>query len=91
MYIVFDDELLDDPDAGEGEAYVTQRDVPAAGSQYFSVAIPEGVAAGGEVEVNILYDGSILSHPAMTDEEKARLLEPDADPTPEPEPDPTSE
>lgn len=94
MYIAFDDELLDDPDAGEGEAYMAQRDVPAAGSEYFSVAIPEGVVAGGEVEVNILYDGSILAHPAMTDAEKARLLEPEAHPAPEPraaaEPQPTS-
>ena len=92
MYITFDDELLDDPDAGEGEAYVAQREVPAAGSEYFSVAIPEGVVAGGEVEVNILYDGSILAHPAMTDEEKARLLlEPEAEPEAQAEPEPEPE
>ena len=84
MYIAFDSELLDDPDAGEGDAYVAQRDVPAVGSDYFSVSIPEGVVAGGEVEVNILYDGSILAHPAMTDEEKARLFEPEPQPAPEP-------
>jgi tetratricopeptide (TPR) repeat protein len=92
MYITFDDELLDDPDAGEGEAYVAQREVPAAGSEYFSVAIPEGVVAGGEVEVNILYDGSILAHPAMTDEEKAwLLLEPEAEPEAQAEPEPEPE
>jgi hypothetical protein len=72
---------------------MAERDVPAAGSEYFSVvAIPEGVVAGGDVEVNILYDGSILdlAHPAMTDAEKAWLLEPEAHPAPGPELEPTS-
>ena len=56
---------------------------PAAadgGSDYFSVEVPEGVEPGGEVEVNILWDGSIIAQPASF-----KFAEEEAQPEPEPE------
>ena len=65
MYIAFDPEEDLDPDA----EVIAQRQEPTTGKgTYFSVPIPEGVEPGEGVEVNILYDGSIIAHPAAVGE-----------------------
>ena len=81
MYIVFvDDEI--DPD----EEVIAQKEKPqpaadGSSAEYFSVTVPEGVVAGGDVEVNILYDGSIIAHRALAEGEEVFIEQ-----QPEPEP-----
>ena len=70
MYVLF----TEDDDEDDIEEVFAQKEKPApaadGSSEFFSVVVPEGVVAGGEVEVNILYDGSIIAHRALAEGEE---------------------